>query len=374
MGEPASLLLLPIETRLEGLALGELRTQPRAWRRLDLDVRNADQLAKSLQEVTRDRVGQRRAGPRPRLLGRREPGRQPASGSRAPFVSIIIPHYNDLEALKRCLAGLRQQTWPGDQMEIIVADNNSSCGLDAISAAAVGARVVHAAIQGAGPARNAGVAASRGNVLAFIDSDCEPAADWVAEGVRALADFDFAGGHVQTVPADVAAITPVEAWEMVFGFDFERYIRRDGYTGSGNMWVWRDVFAAVGGFRTGVSEDMEWSFRARQAGYRLGYRPTARVSHFARRDRRDLQHRWRRVILEHYLLTRESRFGRLRWFVWASGMPFSILPHLARIVLCGRLPDLRTQASAASVLVWHRIWRMSVMLKLALTSPAPTPV
>jgi hypothetical protein len=51
--EPASLLLLPIETRLEGLSLGEMRSQPRAWRRLALDVKDADQLAQSLLEVTR---------------------------------------------------------------------------------------------------------------------------------------------------------------------------------------------------------------------------------------------------------------------------------------------------------------------------------
>ncbi len=51
--EPASLLLLPIETRLEGLALGELRAQPRAWRRLELDIDDPDQLAHSLLEVTR---------------------------------------------------------------------------------------------------------------------------------------------------------------------------------------------------------------------------------------------------------------------------------------------------------------------------------
>jgi hypothetical protein len=51
--EPASLLLLPIETRLEGLSLGEMRAQPRAWRRLALDIGNADKLAESLQEVTR---------------------------------------------------------------------------------------------------------------------------------------------------------------------------------------------------------------------------------------------------------------------------------------------------------------------------------
>ncbi|HEY2187940.1 MAG TPA: dynamin family protein [Caldimonas sp.] len=51
--EPASLLLLPIETRLEGLSLGEMRSQARAWRRLELDVNDPDQLAQSLLEVTR---------------------------------------------------------------------------------------------------------------------------------------------------------------------------------------------------------------------------------------------------------------------------------------------------------------------------------
>ncbi len=51
-GEPPSLLLLPIETRLEGLALGELRHQPRAWRRIELDTHDPEQLARSLVEVT----------------------------------------------------------------------------------------------------------------------------------------------------------------------------------------------------------------------------------------------------------------------------------------------------------------------------------
>ncbi|MEP7056419.1 MAG: dynamin family protein [Caldimonas sp.] len=49
----ANLSLLPIETRLEGLPLRELRSQPRAWRRLLLDVDDPEQLAQSLLEVTR---------------------------------------------------------------------------------------------------------------------------------------------------------------------------------------------------------------------------------------------------------------------------------------------------------------------------------
>ncbi len=52
-GASPSLRLLPIETRLEGLALGELRGQPRAWRHFDLDVTDADALAEQLLQVTR---------------------------------------------------------------------------------------------------------------------------------------------------------------------------------------------------------------------------------------------------------------------------------------------------------------------------------
>ena len=51
--QPAVLALLPIETRLEGFSLAELRAQPRAWRRLELHVDDPEQLAQSLQEVTR---------------------------------------------------------------------------------------------------------------------------------------------------------------------------------------------------------------------------------------------------------------------------------------------------------------------------------
>ena len=52
-GDTPSLSLLPIETRLEGLALGELRGQPRAWRHFELDVGDADALAEQLLQVTR---------------------------------------------------------------------------------------------------------------------------------------------------------------------------------------------------------------------------------------------------------------------------------------------------------------------------------
>ena len=291
--------------------------------------------------------------------------RRSAGRNEAPrFVSVIVPHFNDLDGLRLCLAGLRRQTWPRDRFEVIVADNNSSCGLDPVRQLADGCIVVHAPLQGAGPARNAGVAMARGDILAFIDSDCQPAPDWIEHGVLALDRHDFAGGQVKVIPLDENAVTQVEAWEMEFGFDFEQYVRA-GYTGSGNMWVWRDVFDSVGGFRAGVSEDMDWSFRARQAGYRLGYEPFAVVSHYARRDWAALEARWVRVVREHHLLTRERSFGALRWAAWTAAMPASTLPHLFRVARSKRLPTLGLRFAAARVLVRHRLWRTRLMWRMA---------
>lgn len=289
---------------------------------------------------------------------------QETGGAQLAFVSVIIPHFNDLPSLRCCLAGLDGQTIGRDRFEVIVADNNSQCGLHAVRAAAPDCQVIHAPVQGAGPARNAAAAICRGTILAFIDSDCRPDPQWIEHGIAALERFDFAGGHVCNIPDDPAAITDVEAWELEFGFDFERYIR-GGYTGSGNMWVWRDVFHAVGGFRAGVSEDMDWSFRARRAGYRLGYAPLAIVSHYARRDWAALQARWVRVIREHYLLTSERPFGRLRWAAWTAAMPASIVPHLWRVACSTRLPTPALKMAATRILIRHRLWRTWVMCRMA---------
>ena len=110
----------------------------------------------------------------------------------APLVSVIIPHYNDLANLKRCIDLLAAQTVPHSQFEIVVADNNSSCGLKEVEGVCgVFARVVPAPVQGAGPARNAAIAASLGDILAFAGlRDCRPARDWLERGLAALSNAD----------------------------------------------------------------------------------------------------------------------------------------------------------------------------------------
>ena len=49
-----------------------------------------------------------------------------------PLMSVIIPHYNDLANLDRCMRLLMAQTLPRSQFEVVVADNNSHCGLEEV--------------------------------------------------------------------------------------------------------------------------------------------------------------------------------------------------------------------------------------------------
>ena len=92
-----------------------------------------------------------------------------------PRISVVIPHYNDLKRLSLCLDALRRQTYPADRVEIVVADNASPQGVEAVRAVVADrARVVLVRDRGAGPARNGGVAASTGEILAFIDLTATP--------------------------------------------------------------------------------------------------------------------------------------------------------------------------------------------------------
>jgi glycosyltransferase involved in cell wall biosynthesis len=284
-------------------------------------------------------------------------------------VSIIIPHYNDLARLDCCLAGLQRQTFPAENREIIVADNASPQGAEAISKMMAGrARLVIVPQKGAGPARNGGVAASRGEILAFIDSDCQPKADWLSQGVAALAQSDFVGGSVEVLVENPFRISAVEAFECVFAFDMERYVVEKGFAGAGNLFCPRNVFDAVGGFGVGLSEDVDWSHRATGKGFRLGYAKDAMVGHPARRTWSELKRKWVRINAETYTLMARTRGGRLRWALVCLALPVSALVHTAKVIRSNKLRGAGQRMGALAVLYRLRFWRMLDSLRLLATT------
>lgn len=180
-------------------------------------------------------------------------------GDQAPEISIIIPHYNDLASLDRCLTSLEAQTIDPGRYEIIVADNMSPSGLAAVEDV-VGerARVVSAEERGAGPARNAGLAQARGTKIGFIDCDCVAEPEWLHTGLAALKNYDLVGGRMSVLVADGKRKTGAEAFECVFAFDNEIYVLKKGFSVTANLFCSRNAFENIGAFRTGVSEDLDW--------------------------------------------------------------------------------------------------------------------
>lgn len=282
-----------------------------------------------------------------------------------PTVSVVVPHYRDLKGLDRCLKALMAQTYPKDQVQIVIADNASPEGADVVAEVIDGrAELVVVPERGAGPARNGGVREARGEILAFIDSDCVAEPEWLVEGVRALEAFDFVGGRVKVLVGDPAHMTPAEAFEAVFAFDFKTYIEKKGFSGAGNLFCPRRVFDAVGGFRVIMSEDVDWSRRATAAGFRLGYAPRAIVGHPARTTWPELRTKWKRINAETYALNAGRRFHVLRWLLRTAMLPASAVVHTPRVLFSPDLGPLSNRLAGLGMLYRIRFWRLADALML----------
>lgn len=281
-----------------------------------------------------------------------------ADPAPCPRVTVVIPHYNDLERLDRCLAALSVQTMPADRYEIVVADNMSPIGLPVVEQVVAGrARVVLATVAGAGPARNAGADQARGDILAFTDSDCVPDSRWLEQGVAALADADFVGGQMEVLVPPDRPMTGAEAFESIFAFDNETYIRRKHFTVTANLFCTRNLFRKVGPFRTRVSEDNEWCWRARALGYRLGYAEGAVVGHPARADWEQLKTKWRRICAERHALMVERGGRALRW-IGQTWLELPAIPvHALRVLRSHRVRSGRERFAALGTLIGIRLWR-----------------
>lgn len=292
-----------------------------------------------------------------------------AHGRATPTVSIIVPHFNDLANLRTCLHSLNAQTLPADAFEIIVADNDSACGIEAVRAACGDVTCLHVRERGAAAARNAAVAQSRGLHLAFIDSDCKPAPDWLERGLVALKAADMAGGQVDVTVNNDQDLAAVEAFEQVFAFNNERYVKAEAFSVTANMVVPRAIFETVGGFRAGVAEDKDFGQRAAAQGFRWTYAPDMRVTHPARRDWAELRAKWRRLTREAYNIERQKPAGRLRWLIRAWAMPLSPFVHALPILWSPKLHRFRDRRNAIGVLFRIRWWRFIEAHRILIGGP-----
>lgn len=277
-----------------------------------------------------------------------------------PVLTVVVPHYNDLAGLAACLAALDAQTLARDRFAIIVGDNNSPQGRAEIERTIAGrARLVVEEKKGAAHARNAALPHVRTKFIAFTDSDCVPDPRWLETGLAALeqGDADFFGGEMRVSIPEGRAMTGAEAFELVFAFKNERYVRM-GFSVTANLFVRTEMFARVGPFVDGVSEDKDWCLRAVAAGYRIGYAAGAVVSHPPRGDWPALVKKWRRLQSEMAALEMQKPRGRLTWLARTWGMPLSVLPHAPRVLASSQL-SAGEKLRGLATLTRLRLWRFA---------------
>ena len=279
-------------------------------------------------------------------------------------ISVVIPHLNQPDMLTRCLASLAAGTRQAD--EIIVVDNGSA-SLPTAICAQHGARLLHETTPGPGPARNLGVAQSTGDVLAFIDADCLADRDWLAVAEATLADpaAMILGGDVRIAYVNPDRLTMLEAYESIYAYRMDRYIAREGFTGTGNLVVRRGALARVGPFAgIGVAEDRDWGQRATAMGHTIRYVTAMTVYHPARQQFSQLCQKWDRHMAHDYVQAQARRGGALKWLAKTLAMGLSPIAEIPRILLSNRVSGLRARGFALIGLTRIRVYRTAKMVWL----------
>lgn len=210
-----------------------------------------------------------------------------AAAAALPFVSVVVPAHNGADSIRRCLEPLLAQTYPPRRFEIIVVDDGSTDDVaDVARAALAGGSVAFQVLRkeknsGPASARNAGIHAARGDLIAFIDADCVAEPDWLLEMVRALEESGAAGVGGPIIEA------PSRNWVANYldsGGFYRHRVRRGevDYLLTINVAFRRSALEDIGWFaeHDGVfAEDADLSFRLRQRGHWLLLGRAGSVTH-----------------------------------------------------------------------------------------------
>lgn len=286
------------------------------------------------------------------------------------FSVVICAYTEDRWAdLTAAVASVQAQTRPARELIIVIDHNPRLCERARAAFPAVTVLENHQA-RGLSGARNTGLAAASGAVVAFMDEDAVAAADWLAE---------LAAGYARPEVLGVGgAIEP--QWETGrpawFPAEFDWVV---GCTYRGlpttaapvrnligcNMSVRREVFGEVGGFRDGVGrigttpvgcEETELCIRARQhwPGRPFLYIPQARVHHrvpAVRAQWRYFQARcWsegRSKALVAQLVGAQDALGTERAYTFKT-LPAGVWRGLRDLVLGRELAGLQRAAAIAA--------------------------
>ena len=198
-------------------------------------------------------------------------------------ISIIVPAFNEEKVISACLESLLKQKFPKEKFEIIIVDNNSEDKTAEIIRQ-YPVKYVFEKRRNRSSARNAGIKAAQGELIAFTDADCIADPDWLGE----LVGKYYSGVNVAGVSGNIRVYDPKTRIEKYFNLIFSNlsrtlFSRRFLFPGIGtaNALISLDALTGAGLFdeELDAGEDMDIAMRVCLNGYKFKYAPEAIVHH-----------------------------------------------------------------------------------------------
>jgi len=229
-------------------------------------------------------------------------------------ISLIVVTYNRLGELNSLIDSLGNVLKRQDVEMILIDDQSTDGTLEAMTKvlAYMGdrARVIQQPKDGPGMGRNRGIAAARGQILAFVDTDCIAHPEWLEELTAPFDDprVGAVGGPDRCHPDDPSLTHYIDYLMTSFlttgGVRGSKKAKGGAYhPRSFNMAVRREAAESVGGFPViWYGEDILFSWRIQQQGWKLEFAEGAWVYHRRRTSVRG----W---------ATQLFRMGRARWWM-----------------------------------------------------------
>jgi GT2 family glycosyltransferase len=252
----------------------------------------------------------------------------PAEQVHWPKVSVVICAYNAASTLEDNLLALARLDYPN--YEVIVVNDGSSDATPQI-AARYPFRLITVPNGGLSAARNLGLHAATGEIVAYTDADTRVDAHWLAHLVQPFIETDVAGvGGPNAAPPDDGWIAQCVARSPGGPVHVMLDNTAAEHIPGCNMAFRKQALERIGGFdRTYVKagDDVDVCWRLQERGYSLGFAPGALVWHH---HRDSVQAYWKQQVgygegesfLQHRHTDRFNERGHVRW----AGRIYSPLP------------------------------------------------
>ncbi|HXL07720.1 MAG TPA: glycosyltransferase [Gemmatimonadales bacterium] len=272
--------------------------------------------------------------PKPALAAVREAFAEApfAPGLPWPRVSVVVCTYNGARTIRDCLDGLSRLDYP--DYEVIVVDDGSTDATGVI-ARQYDCRLIQTENQGLANARNTGLAAATGEIIAYLDDDAYPDPDWLTYLAATFLRTPYAGvGGPNIAPPGDGPIAECVARAPGGPVHVLVTDREAEHIPGCNMAFRKSCLEAIGGFdpqfRT-AGDDVDVCWRLQERGWTLGFHPAAMVWHHRRNSLRTY---WRQQIgygraeamLERKWPEKYNGPGHVRWVgrIYGSGLTHAL--------------------------------------------------